>query len=147
MVFRAIQVLLERAPGDPEGLAHVLRRHVPWKLVVAGLVRSEQRAGLLFREVREEERRREAAPGSGGTRGPSFRDEARVRELLQEGPRVHPVFEDQGDERLPFLPSDRRHDVRVLVRQGGDCLVLVSASVEQERVFTAGPGMVEDRAA
>src|SRR5438046_10391654 len=141
MVLRPVQMLLERASRDSKGQAHILRRDVPGKFVVAGLEGREKGARLLLRELREEEGRRQRAACPLPPRGSSFRDEPRVGKPLEERARVRPILQDQGDEGLPALPSARGADVCVLLRQGRDRLLFVLSSIPEPGEFLAGASL------
>src|SRR3990170_1374577 len=58
-MLRQVQVLLERAAGDAEGAADLLRRDAPRDLVVSGLERGHEGGRLLRGKGREEEGRAE----------------------------------------------------------------------------------------
>src|SRR5437870_12322793 len=143
MVLRPIQMLLECASRNSEGQAHILRRDVPGKFVVAGLEGGQEGTRLLFRELREEEGRRQRA-ACPVPRGSSFREEPRVGKPFEERARVRPILQDQGDEGLPALPSDRGDDVCVLLRHGRDRLLFVLLSIQEQRDFLAGTSLVND---
>src|SRR5436853_5074623 len=145
MVLRPIQMLLECASRNSEGQAHILRRDVPGKFVVAGLEGGQEGTRLLFRELREEEGRRQRA-ACPVPRGSSFREEPRVGKPFEERARVRSVLQYQGDEGLPALPSDRGDDVCVLLRQGGDRLLFVLPTVQEQSEFLAGTSLVQDLA-
>src|SRR5437763_3180657 len=144
VVFRSVQVLLEGAPRDPEGQAHVLRRVVPGEFVVARVEGGEQRAGLFLRELREEQRRREGPDGPLAPDGAVLGHEARLGESVEDGPRVRAVLEEKGDEGLAPLPSDRREDVRVVGGKRRDRFLLRLASAQEERNLLTGAVLIED---
>src|SRR5439155_228813 len=91
MVLRPIQMLLECASRNSEGQAHILRRDVPGKFVVAGLEGGQEGTRLLFRELREEEGRRQRA-ACPVPRGSSFREEPRVGKPFEERARVRSIL-------------------------------------------------------
>src|SRR5207247_10685910 len=73
MVLRPVQMLLERASRDSKGQAHILRRDVPGKFVVAGLEGREKGTRLLLRKLREAVGRRTRASCPYPPNGPSSR--------------------------------------------------------------------------
>src|SRR5438309_9814020 len=146
MMLRPVQMLLERASRDSKGQAHIFSRDVPGKFVVAGLEGGQKGTRLLFRKLRQEEGRRQRAACPVPPRRSSFREEPRVGKPLEERARVRPILQDQGDEGLPALPSDRGDDVCVLLRQGRDRLLFVLPSVQEQGEFLAGMSLVKDLA-
>jgi len=126
-----IQVLFEGAPSDAERKADLFRRRLPWELVVAGFVRREEGPRLLLGERGQEQRGRIGDSISAARDGAPLRNEAGTRELIEQGLWVGPVLKDQGHPRFATLPTNRRDEVRALIRERRDDFLLAAGAIEQ----------------
>src|SRR3990170_3463433 len=109
-MLRQVQVLLERAAGDAEGAADLLRRDAPRDLVVSGLERGHEGGRLLRGKGREEEGRAERL-SRGSVREGALRQEPPPGEEGRELAEVRRIVHEEGHAGLAPLPSDRRDDV------------------------------------
>src|SRR2546428_5167442 len=147
MVLGPVQVLFECAPSDAERKTDLFRCRLPRKFVVAGSVRREESPRLLLGEFGQEQRGRVGDPISARRDGAPLRNEAGTGKLIEKGLRVGPVLQDQRHPRFAVLPTNRRNEVRALIRERRDDFFLATRAVEQQGDLVPGPRRLEDFAA
>src|SRR3990172_9607348 len=110
MGLRRLQVLLERAPGDPQAAGDVWGRDLPRGVVVAGLEGREDRLALPLREGREEEPRGEELPVDVSAAEGDLGGQGRVGEDPSEDGGGRLLEEEEADAEPTLPPGEGRQE-------------------------------------